>query len=307
MLLIAVLPIVVMFAVDVKMGLVLSIGVIPAAVSPLSIDYRHRLRMILVGVLFSASVVVGSFLSQSLLLAVIGVGALTLAGAYMAATRFAPISALALGFCLPIMGIGFSYPNISEALGLGLVVVIGSLWAYLVSLLFKGDDHIQQEKAAPSRRQAANYGLGYSLAAVIATVTPLALGWDHVGWVAGATLFVMRPSWEAQKMRMIGRIASVSTGALFASLILWWHPDVWLVAIFVTLAMVLAGATQGSKWYIMPAFTTFIVFFVLLYVNTPDGAVAYRFSERILETAVGVVIACVFGVIIRSAARHTRS
>lgn len=50
-------------------------------------------------------------------------------------------------------------------------------------------------------------------------------------------------------------------------------------------------ATAGSRWYVMPAFTTFLVF-VMLLVDSPHDAQA-RFWERVLETAFGVAVAAV--------------
>ncbi len=63
------------------------------------------------------------------------------------------------------------------------------------------------------------------------------------------------------------RILSVFIGAVLASGILALSPPVGIMAALIMLGVVLAGATQGSRWYISPAFTTFIVFFVMLYVN----------------------------------------
>jgi hypothetical protein len=56
-------------------------------------------------------------------------------------------------------------------------------------------------------------------------------------------------------------------------------------------AIVVAGAavTHRSRWYVTSAFTTFMVFLLLLYSN-PQSARA-RFDERVLETLLGVAIA----------------
>jgi hypothetical protein len=299
MLVIAVLPVSLLLTGNVQVGLVLSIGVIPAAVIPLAESKVGRLRLVLVGVLFGASIITGSILSQSIIVAAIGIGLLAFGSAYLMATRFSKLSALAIGLCLPVVGIGFSFPDVSEALGLSCVIIGGSLWALLVSLPFPGlKQSPAQPKPVPSKQQAITFGVSYALAATVATVGPLVLGWDHVGWVAGATLFVMRPAWGLQKSRMTGRVVSVFIGALLASLILAVHPPVGVVAILITTAIVLAGATQGITWYITPLFSTFIVFFVLLYVDTPAGAIAYRLNERVIETIVGVAIAGVFGLLL---------
>jgi uncharacterized membrane protein YccC len=62
------------------------------------------------------------------------------------------------------------------------------------------------------------------------------------------------------------------------------------------LALTLASATRGSRFYILPAFTTFFVIMLLGYSN-PDNAPS-RLFERINETALGVAIALFFGILL---------
>jgi hypothetical protein len=59
------------------------------------------------------------------------------------------------------------------------------------------------------------------------------------------------------------------------------------------LALAGAAATHGSRWYVTPAFTTFVVFLLLLRSAPVDAAL--RFGERVAETALGVAIAYLFG------------
>jgi uncharacterized membrane protein YccC len=63
----------------------------------------------------------------------------------------------------------------------------------------------------------------------------------------------------------------------------------------VVLAVVCVTATAGSRWYVMPAFTTFLVF-VMLLVDSPEDA-GSRFWERTFETAFGVLVGAVFGLL----------
>lgn len=59
------------------------------------------------------------------------------------------------------------------------------------------------------------------------------------------------------------------------------------------LAAVLATATGGSRWYVLPTFTTFYVFLMLV---SPDPSEASsRFWERVGETAFGVGVAAALG------------
>ena len=66
-----------------------------------------------------------------------------------------------------------------------------------------------------------------------------------------------------------------------------------MVAAALGIAVIAATATAGSRWYVVPAFTTFIVF-VLLLAHAPDQAES-RFWERVLETAFGITVATVVG------------
>jgi hypothetical protein len=59
---------------------------------------------------------------------------------------------------------------------------------------------------------------------------------------------------------------------------------------------------------VTPAFTTFLVFLLLLYSRPQDAA--SRFTERVLETVLGVAIAYVFGLglpALTAAARGART
>ena len=62
------------------------------------------------------------------------------------------------------------------------------------------------------------------------------------------------------------------------------------------LALAVLTGTVGSRWYVTPAFTTFLVFLMLLYGN-PGQAVG-RFVERVLETLFGIGVAYVFGILV---------
>jgi hypothetical protein len=62
--------------------------------------------------------------------------------------------------------------------------------------------------------------------------------------------------------------------------------------------------SRASRWYVTPAFTTFLVFLLLLYaVPATAGS---RLTERIAETALGVGIAYVFGLAVPATAAFWR-
>ena len=64
-----------------------------------------------------------------------------------------------------------------------------------------------------------------------------------------------------------------------------------------------AAGTHGSRWYVTPAFTTFLVFLLLLYADRQDTE--YRFLERVGETLLGVGIAYVFGLVVPRLSRRS--
>jgi hypothetical protein len=73
------------------------------------------------------------------------------------------------------------------------------------------------------------------------------------------------------------------------------RPGMLSAAIVYSLAAIVAvaGAPHRSRWYVTSAFTTFLVFLLLLYSDPHDAA--SRFNERVLETLLGVGIAYAYG------------
>jgi uncharacterized membrane protein YccC len=159
----------------------------------------------------------------------------------------------------------------------------------------------EREPAPPPPRPplgpTLDYGVRLGLAGATAAAIGFALDLEHVGWACGAALLVMRPAPEMQRLRSVGRLIAVVAGALVAILIVEADaPDaVWSVAVLAAVAG--AAATHASRWYVTPAFTTFLVFLLLLY-SDPSTAQS-RFNERLLETALGLGIAYFYGLVVK--------
>jgi uncharacterized membrane protein YccC len=64
------------------------------------------------------------------------------------------------------------------------------------------------------------------------------------------------------------------------------------------------SATQTSRWYIAPAFTTFVALTLIL--QAPGERPGARFLERTIETAIGVGVALVFGALVPALIRSIR-
>jgi hypothetical protein len=279
----------------VSSGLNLLLGALPAAVIGLGPTRAKRLGLVVVGVLFGLFVVVGSFIAQWALVAVLGMFALALGAALLAARR--PLGMVALNLCVPLAGIGLSYAGLASSFGLGLLIIAGSVVAFGWSLCFPA--YAQAESPRPPLMSAAgarDYGLRLGLAAASAAAIGFAFAVEHVGWIVGATLFVMRPTAQMQEARSIGRIVSVLAGAVAASWLLTMDLPPLAIAVVATASIVGAAATRRSRWYVTPAFSTFLVFWVLLYGEASTANVEHRIVERILETVVGVVVAYLFGI-----------
>jgi len=103
----------------------------------------------------------------------------------------------------------------------------------------------------------------------------------------------MRPTAEMQRLRSVGRIVAVAAGALAGIALVRLSPAAAVYSLAVIAAIAGAAGTHRSRWYVTPAFTTFLVFLLLLYAH-PETA-ASRFNERLLETMLGVALAYAYG------------
>ena len=105
----------------------------------------------------------------------------------------------------------------------------------------------------------------------------------------------MRPFPDMQELRSWGRVASVFLGALAAVALLRLHPADWVLAATTLAALAGVAATRGSRWYVTPFFTTFLVIKLLLVSNFSSAAAHWRFWERVGLTLLGVGVAYRFG------------
>ncbi|WP_172806349.1 FUSC family protein [Aeromicrobium choanae] len=278
---------------DVQLAAVLAIGVIPAACVPLPATRRARLRPAVLGALAAASLFVGSVLAESPPLAVVGIFVFAVVASRAAVGR--PLGAVALSLCLPLVGVGLSLSSIAVGATLAAVVLGGSVYAFLVSQLWpsRPSSGTPASLASPGAASLRSFGYRAGLAGAICAGTGFALGLEHVGWATGAALLVMRPAPAVQQARSVGRIVDVVLGAALSIGLVTSGAPAGVVAAALGIAVICATATAGSRWYVVPAFTTFIVF-VLLLSHAPDQA-QERFWERVLETGFGIAVAALVG------------
>lgn len=292
------LPAVVVTPFDPSFGLALAVGVIPAAANRLAPQRARRWVTVLVGVIAAASMTFGALLTRTPWLAVTAILVLGLL-APLWATR-SRAGALVVALALPLTGIGLSFTSPSAALGLGALMIAGSVYAWIVSLAWP--QHVPPARApAPptTARAALGYGILLGCAGASAATIGYLLHLEHVGWVTGACLLVMRPTRSMLFLRTIGRAASVTIGALAAAGFAALSPPSAILAAAILLVLGAATATHDSRWYVTPGFTTFLALSLILHGagESPAG----RFNERTLETLLGVSIALVFGWLIPAA------
>jgi hypothetical protein len=289
----AAVPAVAVTPIDVTAGLTLAFGVLPAALVGVLPARRDRVRLVPVGALIGTSIALGALVASIPVMAVITVFGVAVGAAALVSTR-ALLGQLLLALAVPMVGIGLSFTDAAEGLGLAGLILAGSAYVSLVSLLWP--EHPAPAVSPPAPPAMLGYGIRLGLAGATAAALGFAFDVDHVGWQVAAVLLVMRPVAEMQRLRSVGRVISVALGALAAAAMVgaslavaWWAGAVAIV-------LIAAAATRPSRWYVTPAFTTFIALSLLLYARPEDTA--YRFGQRVGETVVGVTIAYVFGLLI---------
>jgi hypothetical protein len=292
----AAVPALVVTPFDVPLGLALAFGVLPAILVGVVPARRQRARVLPVGALTAVSITLGSLVAEQEVVAVVTVFVVAL-GSALLATR-TPLGRLMLAMAVPMVGIGFSFQDDpAKGAAVGLLILAGTAYAFLLSLLWPDRPVVAD---APPPRPAlpamVDYGIRLGLAGATAAAIGFALDLDHVGWQVAAALLVMRPVAEMQRLRSVGRVVSVAVGAFTAAGVAATSPPDGVYAVAAASVLVAAGATQPSRWYVTPAFTTFIVISLLLYARPEDTA--YRVGQRIIETIVGVAIAYLFGLFV---------
>ncbi|WP_072807405.1 FUSC family protein [Rhodococcoides yunnanense] len=274
---------------DVTRGAAFAVGVIPAAIVGLAPTRRGRLRVLLLGLMTGIPLVLGSVVAAVPWLAVATMFVLSFGAVVLA--RASPAGSVVLVLSLPMAAVGLSYSDLSTSLGLALVLLGGSVYAAVVSLIWPAG----QAKPAPAGEPPAlDYGVRLGAAAAAAAGIGFMFGLEHVGWASAAVLLVMRPGAEQTTLRMAGRVVSVFVGGAAAVLLVQSGAEAWIFGIAVLACVACAAATHASRWYVTSTFTTFLVL-LLLIAPSPEDA-TFRFNERLTETVLGVGLAWLFGI-----------
>ena len=276
---------------------------VPAAIVGVLPTRRARLAIVVLGACIGVPIFLGGLLSGVPVLAVaailgLGVGSAQLAGRFRFGT-------LAMNLSLPMAGVGLSYAA-GKAAGAAALIVLGSACACAISMLLPEQraDASRRARRRPADAPTLDYGIRLGAAGATAAAIGFLLDLDHVGWACAAALLVMRPTAEMQRLRSVGRIVSVFLGAVAAVALVHAGPPAAVYSLAVLAALAGVAGLHASRWYVVPAFTTFLVFLLLLYSHPQDAA--SRFGERVLETVLGVSIAYLFGLVLPALTRQPK-
>lgn len=274
---------------DPQLGIPLAVGVLPAAIVGIPPRRRARLIILVFGVLAGASMFLGGVLAH---LPVV-LAAILLAAAVVGAALLA--SALAFGrivlvLCAPLVAVGLSDDDYESSAQTLLLLCLGAAYACLVAMLWPAHAAPQRpQPQLPDRKSMLAYGIRLGLAAAIVYAVAAGMGLDHPGWAPAACLLVARPQVDLLRSRGVGRVASVIVGALAAALVVNSQPPEGVFALVAVAVLAAATATVGSRWYITSAFTTLLVFLMLL--NGHLAETTSEINERVGETILGVAAA----------------
>lgn len=176
------IPFVVIITGYVEAGLSLLIGSLSAALIGLLPTRAQRRKLVVMGLLFGIFLMLISFMAQWAWVAIPSMFLLAFGSSLLASSR--PFGMIALSLCVPVAGVGLSYGGLENSMGLGLLIIVGSIVAYGWSLCFKEHEPPaitrHENTLMMSRMQSRNYGIRLGLAVAMATATGFALGVEHI-------------------------------------------------------------------------------------------------------------------------------
>ncbi|WP_412739427.1 FUSC family protein [Krasilnikovia sp. MM14-A1259] len=283
------LPAIAVTSVNPAAGVPLALGVLPSAIMPFPGTARSRPLLLIVGALTGVSLFTGAALTHLPTLVTAVTLVAVVAAAAWATTRVAAAQLL-LVLAAPLVAVGLSYDDWASALRLLLLMVLGAVYAWAVSMLWKPrPPQPRPQRPVPSAPAMLGYGFCLGTAAAVSYLVAIGLDLDHPGWAPAACLLVARPDPDLLRARGAGRVLSVIVGAAAAVLTLAADAANGLLAVLTGVVISAAAATHASRWYITSAFTTYLVFLLLL-GDHPNQA-GQKFTERVAETVLGVTLA----------------
>ncbi|MFC7759034.1 FUSC family protein [Catellatospora bangladeshensis] len=279
-------------------GAAAAIGVLPAALVGITPARCGRVLAVAIGAAFGIGMIIGSLLSGQPALAVAALFTAALLASLAAARHRWGV--LLLNLVVPAVAIGLSIPQPREAVTLAVMILLGSLWSWLLALAWptRPAPAAAAPPPFPDRAAAARYGVVLGVAAAIAAASSLAMSLPHPGWAAAAVLLVMRPDIGLLTARGIGRALATIAGAVTAYAVLGWYPSPALIAAVTGVYLVATIGAGSSRRYVTPLATAFIALTMILYGTAGQSEIRDTFWLRIVQNLYGVALAVAFGAII---------
>lgn len=288
-------------AFDPSVGLPLAVGVIPAAAVGIRGPRRGRWIVVLVGAIAGINLAIGSLVAPYPIIAVVTIFGLCVLISTLVADPRRKIAPLILSLGVPLVGVGLSETPATGAAA-GVLIVAGSVYGWLVSLIWPNRPAQKPPaRTALPRRTMVLYGVQIGLAGAVGASLGFALGVDHPGWACAAALLISRPDRRLLDARVVGRVLSVLVGAIAACLLVAVQPPPGVLALLALLLVAGSAATSGSRWYVLPFFTTTLVLSMLMLDETEPAA--HWFLERVLLTLAGAALAWLAAASIRGLTR----
>jgi hypothetical protein len=284
----------------ITLGIAFAIGLLPTSLMGIAPSRRHRLIYGVVGCLFGVGVFLGSliatwhsvYLTAAIFLVVCYVATL------LASRR--PVGGLLLSIVVPSLAVGTGYTR-SDAFGLMLAFMLGSLWSSLVMLPwseFHPDPQVTARLKALQPDHVKTYGMLLGLTAATAILAGHVTHNPYPGWIATAAMLVMRPVQEMTGWRGVGRAISTIAGTVLVIVVINQQLGHLPTAIVISLIATLTIGARTSKLYITPFGTAFLILTIELY-GIDEAANIHRVGwYRIINNVAGALIALFFGLLV---------
>lgn len=146
---------------------------------------------------------------------------------------------------------------------------------------------------SPVLRYAVRLSLAMGCAYLVSQVLPYS---THGYWILLTVGVVMRPNFSATRQRRSDRMIGNAIGCLIVAVLLQLHPPmaVLAAALFASVAL---GHTFVTLNYRITSAATCVMALLIIHFTHPGG---FALAERLLDTAIGVVIAFGFSFVLPS-------
>jgi hypothetical protein len=248
--------------------------------------------------------------------------ALAVALAMLAATLGGYSRSLALGMLRFVLFLNITLPVVAASthrLGLALLVVVGVLFASLVSLALGLLGHAPPIVADPTARvttaqryrrwrrtltRLSGWQYALRLAACLILAALLQRRWPthHLHWIALTVALLTQRRLEPLPIKMTQRALGTAVGVVAASLFVSARPSQWLLVLSIAL---LGGARRLVRARSYLAYSAIMTPLVLLLMSAAMPAGSGVLSDRLVATLVGAALVIVANAITKTAFRHS--